>query len=112
MSIRVRLILSYLAMLVIPLFLLFIGVALLIVAFFGDLRGLYHFDFRQQNPLTTFIQQQEEIFTDIKLQASQNPEALISDPIRLDKWNNKLNEINMGMVVEKNNKIIYTSPKI
>ncbi len=47
MSIRVRLLLSYLAMLLIPLFLLIIGVVLVIAAFFGDLRGLYHFDFRQ-----------------------------------------------------------------
>jgi signal transduction histidine kinase len=112
MSIRVRLLLSYLAMLLIPLFLLFVGVILVIVAFFGDLRGLYQFDFRQQNPLTTFIQQQEEVFKEIKQIASDDPESLISNASRLASWNRRLNEINMGMVVEKNNEVVYFSPSI
>ena len=112
MSIRVRLLLSYLAMLFIPLILLFVGIVIVIVAFFGDLRGLYHFDFRQQNPLTTFIQQQEKVFTEIKQIASHNPESLINDTDKLAGWNRSLNEINMGMVVEKNNKVIYSSPSI
>jgi signal transduction histidine kinase len=112
MSIRVRLLLSYLAMLLIPLVLLFVGIVIVVVAFFGDLRGLYNFDFRQQNPLKTFIQQQEEVFTEIKLHASQYPDSLTTDSVKLDNWNNRLKEINMGIVVEKDNEVIYTSPSI
>ncbi|QGQ95493.1 sensor histidine kinase [Paenibacillus psychroresistens] len=112
MSIRVRLLLSYLAMLLIPLFLLIIGVVIVVVAFFGDLRGLYHFDFRQQNPLATFIQQQEEVFTEIKQLASLDPESLISNETKLASWNRRLKEINMGMVVEKNDEVVYSSPSI
>lgn len=112
MSIRVRLLLSYLAMLFIPLFLLCVGIVLVIVGFFGDLRGLYHFDFRQQNPLTTFIQQQEEVFTEIKQLASHDPDSLVRDVSQLADWNQRLNEINMGMVIEKNDKVVYSSPSI
>jgi signal transduction histidine kinase len=112
MSIRVRLLLSYIAMLFIPLILLFVGIVIVIVSFFGDIRGLYQFDFRQQNPIKTIIQQQEEVFTEIKLQASTEPESLISDTGKLASWNSKLKEINMGLVIQKDNKVVYTSPSI
>jgi signal transduction histidine kinase len=112
MSIRVRLLLSYLAMLFIPLILFFVGIVIVIVSFFGDVRGLYQFDFRQQNPIKTIIQQQEEVFTEIKLQASTDPETLITDTSKLASWNSKLKEINMGLVIQKDNDVVYTSPSI
>jgi signal transduction histidine kinase len=112
MSIRVRLLLSYIAMLFIPLILLFVGIIIVMVSFFGDVRGLYHFDFRQQNPIKTIIQQQEEVFSEIKLQAAKDPESLLADTSKLASWNSKLKEINMGLVIRKDDEVVYTSPSV
>jgi signal transduction histidine kinase len=111
MSIRVRLLLSYIAMLLIPLILLTVAVVFIMVSLIGDIKGLYKLDVREGNPFTTIIQKQKDILNDIEQQAMKNPESL-TDPDFLQIWNPQLQDINMGMVVQKNDDIIYTSPNI
>ncbi|MDB5052980.1 MAG: sensor histidine kinase [Bacilli bacterium] len=112
MSIRVRLLLSYIAMLLIPLILLGVAILIIGIAFIGDIRGLYQIDFRHQNPITAILQRQNDTFAEIKQQANTNPDALITDSAQMAAWNSKLKEINMGLVIEKNKEIVYTSPTV
>ncbi len=111
MSIRIRLLLSYIAMLLVPLILLTLAVVFVLVSLIGDIKGLYKIDIREGNPFTTIIQKQKEILDDIRQQATKNPESL-TDPDFLQIWNPQLQDINMGMVVQKNDDIIYASPNI
>ncbi len=111
MSIRIRLLLSYIAMLLIPLFLLAIAVVIVLVSLIGDIQSLYKIDFRQGDPFKAIKQNQEDILSEVKQQAIKDPESL-TNPESAKKWDLKLQDINMGMVVQKNKDIVYASPNI
>lgn len=101
MSIRARLLLSYILMSFLPLILLAITLYLILNAFVGDFIGRYHLDFSDnKNPFKVIMTEQKEVFTDMKLQASTDPDQLLN-PSLLDSWESQLNPINMSIVLQK-----------
>ncbi|MEO2210187.1 HAMP domain-containing sensor histidine kinase [Paenibacillus amylolyticus] len=112
MSIRARLLLSYILMSFLPLILLAITLYLILNAFVGDFIGRYHLDFSDnKNPFKVIMTEQKEVFTDMKLQASTDPDQLLN-PSLLDSWESQLNPINMSIVLQKNNQLVYASPSL
>lgn len=111
MSIRVRLLLSYMVMLLVPLLLLGISVIIVIVSLIGDIKGLYKIDFSQGNPIAAVMNEQEAVFADIKLATTNDPDSL-KNPLKAQLWEERLKNVNMGMVVRRNKEVVYSSPSI
>lgn len=108
MSIKTRLLLSYIAMLVIPV-LLTIMVTLGIAKYqVNKLENLYGISL-QDNAFHSIIKQKEQLEEELLSTAASNPEKLadISFLSRLDKH---LEQLHAGVVIRKDSKIIYTSP--
>ncbi|WP_141502118.1 sensor histidine kinase [Paenibacillus luteus] len=113
MSIRARLLLSYILMSFLPLILLAVTVYIVLNAFVGDFIGRYNLDFsHNNNPFKTILAQEKEVFTDMKLQASTNPDQLLLEPLLLEGWDSKLKEMNMAIVLLKNNQTVYASTSL
>ncbi|WCK56461.1 HAMP domain-containing sensor histidine kinase [Aneurinibacillus sp. Ricciae_BoGa-3] len=104
MSIKLRLILSYLAMLIVPI-ILTIGIALgFIQASIGSIRNIATLGETENN----LIMEGSKLFTDIKLTADKNPDQL-KDAKYLSGLEQKLTLINSGIVVRENNRVIHAS---
>lgn len=111
MSIRVRLLLSYIAMLVIPLLLLGASLLLIGAAFVGNVKSLYQMDDREGNPFTAVLEQEAKVSADIRLRAGSSPDSLLDTAVQKE-LEQQLEPINMGLIVRKNNDILYVSSKI
>lgn len=110
MSIRVKLLLSYIAMLVIPVVLLIGAAGMLGHAYLGDIRHIYNLDFRH-NSVEEFNRQQALAFDDITLTIANNPDKLL-DVNYLQQVDKKINVMNTGIIVRKNDQTIYASSVI
>ncbi|TJY42203.1 HAMP domain-containing histidine kinase [Cohnella pontilimi] len=103
MSIKSRLLLSYIAMTFIPVILFAMIAAALASVFLKDTPG------GRNGP--PFFQQmsseQQELFTGMKFIAQTEPDRL-SDPVFLDKMGERMNRLKTRMVVEKNGNVIHT----
>jgi signal transduction histidine kinase len=111
MSIRVRLVLSYLAMLVVPIVLSIIAAIVILVALLGDLKSLYQVDGDKGDPISNIIDKEASIYADIKLLSSREPETLL-DPSVAEGLDQRLSLINMGLIIRKNEEIIYAPPRL
>jgi signal transduction histidine kinase len=111
MSIRVRLVLSYIAMLIVPIVLSVLTVVLIAVAFLGDLRSLYQVAGQNGNPIQNIIEQEAALYADIQSMSAREPESLLLKTVD-EELDNRLNKINMGLIVRKNNTILYVSPHL
>jgi signal transduction histidine kinase len=111
MSIRVRLVLSYLAMLIVPIVLSLIAVAIIAVAFLGDVKSLYQLSDSQRNPIKDVMEQEAAIFADITLLSAREPESLLQRS-KAEELDAKLHKINMSLIIRKNNDLIYVSPNL
>lgn len=109
MSIRVRLLLSYLAMLIIPIVLSFFAVIFLGHVYFEDIRSIYNLDYRHNS--AEGFKQQAAAFEEIRLTIVNNPDKLL-DTNYLQQLDRKIKVINTGIVVSKNHQITYASPII
>jgi len=107
MSIRLRLLLSYIAMLVIPVVLTLLAAVLIGHAYIGDVRDVYKSDFKFYS-VQKIIQEGAKTFEEIKLTASTNPDKLM-DYQYLDTLEKKMLIINTGIIVRKNNNTFYIS---
>lgn len=108
MTIRVRLIISYIAMLVIPVVLSAIAFSLIIDGMVHEKEGnLFH----DVSPEKRAVQQGAGIFTEIKTIADTEPERL-ENTAELRDLNRKLALVNTGLVVRKNGAIVYASPSL
>lgn len=107
MSIRVKLLLSYIAMLVIPVILSIGAATMLAHAYMGDIRHIYNFNFRH-NSVEEFNRQQALAFDDIKLTIANNSDKLM-DVNYLQQVDKKINVMNTGIIVRKNAQIVYVS---
>jgi signal transduction histidine kinase len=110
MSIRVRLVLSYLAMLIVPIVLSGLAVMIILIAFLGDIKPLYQVD-NGRNPIMGVMEQEAGIYADIKEMSARDPESLMQ-PAVAEELNQRLNKINMRLIVRHNNDIIYQSPTL
>ncbi|WP_027416616.1 sensor histidine kinase [Aneurinibacillus terranovensis] len=104
MSIKMRLLLSYIAMLIIPLILTFgVGVGIIKINV-GSIQNIATIGETEKNLLS----EGAKIFTDIKLTATKNPDQL-KNMEYLRGMDQKLSIINTGIVVRQNNTVIYAS---
>ncbi|WP_373229327.1 ATP-binding protein [Cohnella sp.] len=100
MSIRLRLVLSYLAMLIVPLVLSILAVIV-----------VFKLDGSRGNPIKNIINQEADVYADIKLMSIREPESFLQRSVA-DGIDERLNMINMNLIVRVNNDIVYTSPDI
>lgn len=109
MSIKVRLVLSYLAMLLIP---------IIMTVVIAHLAGEYYFNGLQKyevdHSITTVkgaLLERESLFSKIKSTILKSPESLM-DQSYLKQLDGQLKSINSGIIVRKDNEILYMSPKL
>lgn len=107
MSIRIRLLLSYLAMLVIPLVLSFAAAGLLARTYAGDVRHAYDLDFRKST-MEQMMQQESKTFAAIKQVAAADPDRL-QDTNYLEQLDSQISGNSTGIVVRKIDQDIYIS---
>src|SRR3954453_18450700 len=113
MSIRGRLILSYLLLSIIPLILLGVAALLIFQVFTGDLVSRYHLDFsHDRNPFKAILKQEIAVRAEMLDSALKNPDGLVGEPSRTEDWNSRLKAVNMGFVLLKNEEIAYFSPSL
>ncbi|TXK76967.1 HAMP domain-containing sensor histidine kinase [Paenibacillus sp. N3.4] len=109
MSIRLKLLLSYAAMLVIPLFIMIITAGLLIVVFRGDVQSV-----RDQYVSSGGLFENhnvERMVKEIKRTAENNPAALM-DSAYLADIDQELQMNKSGLIVRKADQIAYVSPSL
>lgn len=109
MSIRLKLLLSYAAMLIIPLVTMLITAALLVVAFRGDLQTLRdqyasHEEFVDNHNV-------ERMLKELRRTAENNP-ATLSDPVYLADIDQELQANKSSLILRKDNSIVYKSPAL
>jgi len=111
MPIRVRLLLSYVAMLLVPLFLLTIAVVVILAAVLGDLSKLYTFDSGHGNPVSAIVFEEADVAADIRQRIGGNPDSLLDAKV-LQSYSDRLSGINMGLLVRREQDIVFLSPKL
>lgn len=107
MSFKTRLILSYVVMFIAPIILTIIAAAVISVLNARAVASSYGFDFKG-NPVHQFMEKSELAFDDIKKAAESQPDIFLNETYIADLEKN-LDYINTGMVVRKDDKIIYSS---
>lgn len=107
MSIRIKLLLSYIAMLVIPIALSILAAVIIGQVYLGDILHDYQLDFRH-NSVKEFIKEEALTFEEIKQAISEDPDKLANIPY-LNSLDEKLNVINTGIIVRKNGVNIFVS---
>jgi len=107
MSIRLRLLLSYIAMLLIPIVLTIVIGGIMAHEYLGDVKNIYKSDMKRGS-VEKVIAEQASAFEQIQLTTSQNPDKLM-DIAFLQDLDKKFNLINSGIIVRKNNQTIYVS---
>jgi signal transduction histidine kinase len=106
MSIRMKLLLSYAAMLVIPLLLLFLTAVSLVFVFRGDLQNLRH---AYESKMEGF--EEEEFYHLIKRSIVQNP-SLLTDRHYLDELSGEISAKETYLVIRINGETVYASEGI
>jgi signal transduction histidine kinase len=119
MSIRVRLIASYLAMLLVPIFLGIVAMIIILISYTGDLKALksyYNSDTGSEtsrfgDPYQEWSDRLNEIADEIRAASSNHPDSLL-EPARHEAWDRRLNAIQTALIVKNNDAFIYVSPSI
>jgi len=111
MSIRIRLLLSYLAMLIVPLVMLSISFVIIAAIVLGDLRSVFTVDTSNRNPIAAVIGEEADIAADIGMRVSSNPDSL-RDHAVLQGYSDQLGKINMGLILRLGKKVEYESPRL
>ena len=109
MSIRLKLLLSYAAMLLIPLVMMMITAVLLVVVFKGDFQSI-----RDQygSGIGLFENQNvEHTLKDMKRSSEKNP-SILADSAYLADIDQDLQLSNSKLVVRKDNTLVYVSPTL
>lgn len=107
MSIKVRLLLSYIAMLIIPIFLTVMVALLAGFFYFSDAQKAS--DIKSQvYPFASNVDERDKLFSKIKLTSIQSPESF-EDEVYLKNLERELSALNSGIIVRKNDNILYSS---
>jgi signal transduction histidine kinase len=107
MSIKVRLLLSYLAMLIIPIILTVMVALLAGFYYFSGAQKAYGVE-SQLYPFGKTMDQRDKLFSNIKLTSIQSPENFNNEEY-LKNLEKSLETINSGIIVRKDDKILYSS---
>ena len=103
-SIRLRLLLSYIAMIIIPIFFTLIVAILVVLLFRGDIKEMQ--DLYMPPEENVAISQKEQLIIDYYRQTKVEPERFL-DQSFLHETNKKLSQFGYRLVVRKENKLIY-----
>ncbi|MDN4595115.1 sensor histidine kinase [Polycladomyces subterraneus] len=112
MSIRVKLLLSYIVMLILPVFLFLIAILMMGFAFFGDIKNttrFYNIDLKEPHTITRLIYADDIFFTELKDVAKYAPQKL-EDPRFLRGMDRELNKVQSGLIIRQGRQLVYTSP--
>lgn len=107
MSIRLRLLLSYIAMLVIPIVLTAMAAIIIVDFNLSDIKDTLGFDL-EGGSVERVIEKQASAYEQIQFATEEDPDQLM-DTTFLEELDNKFNLINSGIVVRKGNQAIYVS---
>ena len=107
MPIRLRLILSYLVMLIVPVILTVVISILAAHHFSEDFLRTYEGE-EKGNPVRKVFVEGNKLFAEIKLVALENP-SLLEDPNYLAEMEEKLKTYNGGLIVRKSGELIYST---
>ncbi|MFD0961345.1 sensor histidine kinase [Paenibacillus chungangensis] len=110
MSIRFRLLLSFASLVIVSVILFVTAAYLLSVAVTGDFRSISSF-YRIHYSLHPLSEEEESIFLDLKYLAKHDP-ILLQDPERLQSYDMKLKLVQAGLVVRRNDQLVYVSPML
>lgn len=106
MSIRLKLLLSYAAMLIIPLILILMTAALLVIAYRGDLQNLHD---EYKTPAISFNDHQtERLMKEIKRNTESNA-TVFRDRAYLDEIEQELAAGGSELIVRRDNQLTYVS---
>ncbi|UJF34180.1 sensor histidine kinase [Paenibacillus hexagrammi] len=111
MSIRLRLVLSYVAMLLVPLVLSGLAVILIVISTLGSIKNLFDVDFSQGNPIKRVVTEEADIFADIKAKTENQPDQLL-DAAYIQGLDTRLHKINMGLIIRREKELTYLSPNL
>lgn len=114
MSIRVRLLLSYIAMLVVPIFLFMLAVSFIVLAFLGDIKSakeFYQIDFGNHESFSRVVEGDQRILAELSAVAKYAPQKFHDQQFLRDK-DAELNAIKSGLIIRKNQEIYYVSPSL
>jgi histidine kinase len=110
MSIKLRLILSNIAMITVPIILFMITSFLLMIVFLGDIREMANFLPESHNYHKT-KQEDTLLFLSLKEKSAADPEELLSKEY-LETLNKDLKEIDSGLIIRKNDDVIYVTSEL
>ncbi|WP_438446999.1 ATP-binding protein [Gorillibacterium sp. sgz5001074] len=113
MSIRMRLVLSYIAMLVVPFVLFVLSLIILVVAFLGDIKEIkayYHLEF-EKGSIQGYFDEKAVAYAGLRNLAISDP-ARLADPDLLADYEKRLSALNIRMVIAgpDPDRIAYQSP--
>lgn len=111
MPIRLKLLLSYLAMLIVPLVLLTVSFVIIAVSVLGDLNSVFTLDTKHKNPVAAVIGEEADVAADIRLRIANDPDSL-RDPALLKGYSDRLKQINMGLLVRIDDRDHFASPSL
>ena len=111
MSIKLRLVLSNIAMITVPIILFFFASLLLVVFFLGDFRKMAEFLPESHNYHKKTVQEDSVVFLELKKKSVADPEELMSIGY-LQSLNERLKGIEAGLIIRKNNEIFYSTAEL
>ncbi|MBU3143587.1 HAMP domain-containing sensor histidine kinase [Clostridium sp. CF012] len=109
-SIKARLLFSYITMLIVPIILTVMVALAAGLYYFSDAQTAY--DVKSKiYPFGEIVEERDKIFATIKLTSLESPESF-QDEIYLKNLEDNLLAINSGIIVRKNNQIVYSSSTV
>lgn len=100
MSIRVKLVLSYLAMLVVPFVLSIIAFAV-----------IFYFYASHGSPFMKMVEQEASLYAEIKLTSIREPEQFLRKDVA-ENFEERLSQMNMNLIIRVNQDIQYAAPSL
>lgn len=107
MSIKLRLLWSNIALIIVPIFLFMISSGILVIVFLGDIREMGYLLPESHNYHKT-VQKDSVLFFRLKEKSVMNPDELLSREY-LKSLSNDLLELKAGLVIRDDNEMIYAS---
>ncbi len=107
MSIKLRLILSNIAMIIVPIVLFIVASLLLSVLFLGDIREVTNL-LPESHSQSSELQKDSSVFFEMKKKSVTNPKELLTNAY-LVSVEKQLKEVNAGIILRKNEEILFAS---
>ena len=111
MSIRLRLLLSYLLMLAVPLLLSGFALLIMLGSFAEHFGSVYRLDRYEGNPVQAILRQEGAVVSDIRQHAETDPSRMLA-PATQQELDDRLGQINMGLVVVRGGEPAFVSPSL